>query len=133
MYYGRKVCEELKSIRKQIADANGIKYEPKKCNHQGDCAGTCPACDAELTYLERELSLRKLAGKAAMVAGLSVGIATLSSCHKLFPPQVNGYLEDPKAHVLEGDVPCVSPNDSTNTDSSTIVIDKNSPTKNPQK
>jgi serpin B len=27
--------------RKQVADANGIEYEPRECHHQGDCRGTC--------------------------------------------------------------------------------------------
>lgn len=52
MNYGKKICRQLKAIRKKIADANGISYSPSKCNHRGDCAGTCPACDAELRFIE---------------------------------------------------------------------------------
>ena len=103
MNYGKKICRQLKAIRKKIADANGISYSPSKCNHRGDCAGTCPACDAELRYIERELSLRRLAGKAAVVTGLSVGLASLSSCHKIIP-QPSGKMIDPKEYRLEGDV-----------------------------
>ena len=103
MNYGKKICKELKAIRKKIADANGISYSPSKCNHRGDCAGTCPACDAELRYIERALSLRRLAGKAAVVTGLSVGLASLSSCHKIIP-QPSGKMIDPKEYRLEGDV-----------------------------
>ena len=56
---GKVTCEALKKVRKQIADANGIPYEPVACNHKGDCRGTCPACEAEMRYIERELAVRK--------------------------------------------------------------------------
>ena len=56
---GKVTCEALKKVRKQIADANGIPYEPVVCNHKGDCRGTCPACEAEMRYIERELAVRK--------------------------------------------------------------------------
>lgn len=29
---GRNICDTLKAIRKQIADANGIDYSPEECN-----------------------------------------------------------------------------------------------------
>lgn len=52
MKYGKKVCELLKDIRKQIAADNGIEYTPISCNHEGDCPGTCPQCDKELKELQ---------------------------------------------------------------------------------
>ena len=64
----------LKSIRQQIADANGISYRPKECQHKGDCAGTCPACEEEIRYLERELKARKGNGFGMKVAGIAAGI-----------------------------------------------------------
>ena len=64
----------LKSIRQQIADANGISYQPKECHHKGDCAGTCPACEEEIRYLERELNARKGNGFGMKVAGIAAGI-----------------------------------------------------------
>ena len=82
MKQGKRICNELKRVRKRIADANGIVYNPTPCSHEGDCAGTCPACDAELRYIERELSLRRMAGKAAVIAGLSIGVMSLSSCDR---------------------------------------------------
>ena len=54
MVKGKSTCKLLKDIRQQIADANGISYQPKECHHEGDCAGTCPACEEEIRYLERE-------------------------------------------------------------------------------
>ena len=74
MTKGKSTCKLLKSIRQQIADANGISYQPKECQHKGDCAGTCPACEAEIRYLERELKARKGNGFGMKVAGIAAGI-----------------------------------------------------------
>ena len=74
MAKGKSTCKLLKSIRQQIADANGISYQPKECHHKGDCAGTCPACEAEIRYLERELKARKGNGFGMKVAGIAAGI-----------------------------------------------------------
>ena len=74
MVKGKSTCKLLKSIRQQIADANGISYQPKECHHKGDCAGTCPACEAEIRYLERELKASKGNGFGMKVAGIAAGI-----------------------------------------------------------
>ena len=74
MTKGRSTCKLLKSIRQQIADANGISYQPKECHHKGDCAGTCPACEEEIRYLEGELKARKGNGFGMKVAGIAAGI-----------------------------------------------------------
>ena len=74
MVKGKSSCKLLKSIRQQIADANGISYQPKECHHKGDCAGTCSACEAEIRYLERELKARKGNGFGMQVAGIAAGI-----------------------------------------------------------
>ena len=71
---GKEVCLILKGIRQKIADANGISYQPKECQHKGDCSGTCPACEAEIRYLEQELKARKGNGFAMKVAGIAAGI-----------------------------------------------------------
>ena len=71
---GKSTCKLLKDIRQQIADANGISYQPKECHHTGDCAGTCPACEEEIRYLERELKARKGNGFGMKVAGIAAGI-----------------------------------------------------------
>ena len=74
MAKGKSTCKLLKDIRQQIADANGISYQPKECHHKGDCAGTCPACEAEIRYLEHELKARKGNGFGMKVAGIAAGI-----------------------------------------------------------
>ena len=74
MAKGKSTCKLLKDIRQQIADANGISYQPKECHHKGDCAGTCPACEEEIRYLEQELKARKGNGFGMKVAGIAAGI-----------------------------------------------------------
>ena len=74
MAKGKSTCKLLKDIRQQIADANGISYQPKECHHKRDCAGTCPACEEEIRYLERELKARKGNGFGMKVAGIAAGI-----------------------------------------------------------
>ena len=32
MTRGKTICSVLKTIRKQVADANEIKYEPRECH-----------------------------------------------------------------------------------------------------
>ena len=79
MYKGKKTCETLKSIRKQIADANEIPYEPRVCTHKGDCMGTYPACESEMRYIENQLNIRKMAGKAVKIVGLTTVMTMASS------------------------------------------------------
>ena len=74
MAKGKSTCKLLKDIRQQIADANGISYQPKECQHKGDCTGTCPACEEEIRYLEGELKARKGNGFGMKVAGIAAGI-----------------------------------------------------------
>ena len=92
MKQGRHTCNTLKAIRKQIAEANDIEYEPVECTHQGDCAGTCPACEAEVRYLEGELSKRSRLGKKVAVVGIAAGMASLASCGivRVFQPPLAG-------------------------------------------
>ena len=84
MVKGKSTCKLLKSIRQQIANANGISYQPKECHYEGDCAGTCPACEAEIRYLETHLRDRKRKGWGIKVAGLAAGLCVatvpLTSC-----------------------------------------------------
>ncbi len=79
MKHGRYICNALKAIRLDIARANGIEYSPKACNHEGECAGTCPACESEMRYLEREIARKCSMGKAALVAGVSLALSGLSA------------------------------------------------------
>ena len=78
---GKEKCRALKEIRRQIAEKNDIPYAVSQCTHQGNCKGTCPKCEAELRYLEKELALRKSLGKAVAVAGISLAaFSGLTAC-----------------------------------------------------
>ena len=59
MTKGKSICNVLKTIRKQVADANGIKYEPRECHHQG---------------------IRCHLSKAVAILGVSASLAALLSC-----------------------------------------------------
>ncbi len=78
MFKGKRTCKILKEIRAQIAAENDIAFVTSECKHQGDCAGTCPKCEAEVRYLERELEKRAKLGKAVTVAGLAAAITATS-------------------------------------------------------
>ena len=71
MARGKQICKILKEIRRQIAEANSIEFATSECRNKGDCLGTCPKCEAEVRYLEQQLRVRSLAGKAVVLAGIS--------------------------------------------------------------
>lgn len=80
MYRGKRTCKILKEIRQEIARANDISLVTSECRYQGDCAGTCPKCEAEVAYLEQQLNLRRMAGKAVVLSGLAAGALVLGGC-----------------------------------------------------
>lgn len=86
MNHGKPICDTLKSIRKQIADANDIPYAPIKCALEDDCLGTCPTCESEMRYIEDQLNIRKMAGKAVKIVGLAT-VMSLSACSDAQQPQ----------------------------------------------
>ena len=97
MKRGKETCRILKDIRRQIAEANDIEFITSECRYQGDCLGTCPKCEAEVQYLEQQLSARHAAGKAIALAGISAGLfmASCSSCS----------INDKLKHNVMGSVP----------------------------
>ncbi len=52
---GKDKCNLLREIRRRITEQYGLRYKPVECHHEGNCAGTCPQCDAELQNLQRQL------------------------------------------------------------------------------
>lgn len=98
---GKNICHALKTIRKQVADANGIHYTPAPCRFDGDCRGTCPACEAEVQYIESQLGRLRLAGKAVKVAGLALGLTMVAGCNSspgTPPPQRTSRQQPTKPH-----------------------------------
>ena len=79
MKSGKNICNELKKVRRRIAEENDIPLEIRECTYHGPCRGTCPHCEAEVQYLEAELEKRIRLGKVATVAGLAVTLAACGS------------------------------------------------------
>ena len=71
---GKDICKRLKDVRCEIARANGIEFVTSECSFKGECTGTCPKCEAEVRYLEQQLSLRRRAGKTVAVAGIAASM-----------------------------------------------------------
>ena len=122
MKRGKRICETLKAIRSEIASANEIDYQPTECTHEGDCAGTCPKCEQETRWLERQLRARHALGKAVTIAGLSVALGAMSSCNFFEKykhdrrlgdvPKVDSIHCSPSDSMVVGDVPKKGPNDT---------------------
>ncbi|MBR2261997.1 MAG: TonB family protein [Paludibacteraceae bacterium] len=79
---GKKTCEFLRTVRQQVADANGIAYTPAVCTHKGECAGTCPVCERERQYIEMQLASKAKKGKALKIVGIAAGLSTMVACQE---------------------------------------------------
>ncbi len=86
---GKERCRILKEIRKKIAEENDIALITGECRHKGDCPGTCPKCEAELRYLEKELEERRKKGLRAAVAGISAAL-TIATASCVPEPKLDG-------------------------------------------
>ena len=56
---GKEKCEQLRRLRRTVAENNGIEYNPEECTYEGDCKGYCKKCDDEARYIEEELKRRE--------------------------------------------------------------------------
>ena len=54
---GKAKCELLKALRKDLSQRYGIQHRERECNHEGDCPGTCPLCEAELESLTQQIKV----------------------------------------------------------------------------
>ena len=90
--YSKSICKYLKSVRRAVADANGIELDIPECTYEGDCSGTCPQCEAEVRTLENALSSRRrMAQKVAVLgvaAGLSMAGIPISSAQSTTPEKM---------------------------------------------
>lgn len=85
---GKNRCEYLKEVRRRIATENDIPLEQRECTFKGECSGTCPFCEAEMRYLEKELHKRRTLGKAVTVAGIALSSVVMNACYT--PTQLPG-------------------------------------------
>ena len=100
MNNGKNICKYLKEVRKNIANENNIPLEQEECTFEGECNGTCPHCEAEVKYIEQELSKKgkmNILGKAATIAGITLSVAACNSGgHQLMGDvPVRGKMADP--------------------------------------
>jgi hypothetical protein len=106
MTYGRKVCSTLKEIRQQIADKNNIEYTTSECRFEGECEGACPKCESEVKYLEKELQKRTQLGKAVVIVGISLGIASIpfacKSTYRVLTGYPHFFYEDKEDSFFDG-------------------------------
>lgn len=72
---GKQICSYLKSVRREVAAANGIDLEIPECTFEGECPGTCPRCESEVRQLESELSRRKSLSQRVAIIGVAAGLA----------------------------------------------------------
>ena len=113
---GKAKCTLLKEIRRRIAATNGIPYKTEECSHTGECQGTCPRCESEVRYLERQLARREKLGRTTAVAALCAGMVLsaaacapadgsreeLGGATQLTTAQPT---EEPESFDIEGEVP----------------------------
>ena len=103
MERGKQTCKILKEIRQQIALENDIELVTSECTHKGDCAGTCPKCEAEVRYLERELEKCQRLGKVAVFAGLSLGTIVAATGCGPFQPTAGMPMDPDSTEVVRCD------------------------------
>ena len=72
---GKQICSYLKSVRREVAAANGIELEIPDCTFDGECPGTCPRCEAEVRQLEQALSHRQSLSQKVAIVGVAMGLA----------------------------------------------------------
>lgn len=101
---GKKKCRILKEIRQKIADENDIPYVTQECRFQGECSGTCPKCESELRYLEKQLAARAAAGKRIAIAALCTGMTfSMAGCTNPFSSKDEEEVVELSGEVAETD------------------------------
>lgn len=128
MKRGKETCRILKDIRRQIAEANDIEFITSECRYQGDCLGTCPKCEAEVRYLEQQLSARHASGKAIALAGISAGLF-MASCSS---SSINNNSDITEAGEIEIIDSTINPDTIVTTHIDSTNTEKNSTTKKEQ-
>ena len=128
---GKKKCRILKEIRQKIADENDIPFVTHECRYQGKCSGTCPRCESELAYLEKQLAARAAAGKKIAVAALCAGMTfSMAGCSSLIPEKepeevtdLSGMIAEPEPENgdPDGNDPYVEGSENGDTEDEIIV------------
>lgn len=89
---GKEKCNELKKIRKNLADKLNIDLHQTECKYEGECKGTCPKCQSEEKILNTALLK-----KGAVVLGATTLSIGLAACGPLsYPPDIAGLIDEPQ-------------------------------------
>ena len=111
---GKDKCNMLRELRRQIALENDIRYVTEDCKYKGKCKGTCPKCESEVAYLERELEKRKNQKKRVSMAVVSVGaMLAMTGCS----------VEDTARDIARGVREALTPDDAEICDMGEIQVD----------
>lgn len=109
---GKSICKYLKSVRRAVAEANGIDLEIPECTFDGECSGTCPRCEAEVRMLEQALSARQRMAQKVAVLGVAAGLSFMgmptASAQNITPtpPSASELHEmDSVCYSIKGSVP----------------------------
>lgn len=98
---GKQKCRILREIRREIAKNNDIEYVTAECTFKGNCRGTCPKCESEVLYLERELEKRRNLGKTVTLAGISALMTLFAACdNETIKQTENAITESPTATAV---------------------------------
>ncbi|MBR4136043.1 MAG: hypothetical protein IKU03_06520 [Bacteroidales bacterium] len=124
---GKKTCGILKEVRKTIAEVNHIPLAEHDCTHEGECRGTCPYCESQVRYLERELQRRKNLGKVVAVTGIAVSSMMMGACRSSGENPTPSTAE--RTETSSSNSPSVSSELSSNTNNSAEKTDPSSPNK----
>lgn len=101
---GKEKYKILRRIREEIAAQSGSMLPPHDCPHTGDCPGTCPRCESELTTLNQNLRESGRNRIPVISAGLSEHIGSFSELHGQNDGSVpETYASSPRE--LEGMIP----------------------------
>lgn len=101
---------------------NGIEPENRECTFEGECKGTCPACDADAARIQNELDKKRGLGMKIAVAGLSAALVAggFSGCRAVEPlegdvPYSGEYIDELDGDIADDGCP-VTDTDATDTD-----------------
>lgn len=90
---GKRVCELLKDIRREVAVRNGLNPKERECTNKGECSGTCPVCEMEAAAL-----MKQLEGKNISIADKTLARIDDFDRYGESNDELNGQM------ILQGDV-----------------------------
>lgn len=94
--YGKRKCEALREIRKQVAELNHLDIAFAECDHEGDCHGYCPQCDMEARQITRALEEKEKNGEKVLLPEGSGDYRLLIDPYDILPEATPGIMLPPE-------------------------------------